>query len=646
LLAAVAGTFVFSGAAAAQSADAAATPGADLRRQLGELAANPTSVSELVETGRTALALGDSEGALGFFTRASQLAPQDARVKAGLAAANARTGRPETALMLFSEALAAGAPEAEIAAERGLAYDLLGQPARAQQDYLASLKLREDPEVRRRLALSLAISGQREAALRLIDPQVRQGDRAGARARIMVLALSGDVNGANAAANAALPASAAQEITPFLTRLASLDAGQMAAAANLGRLPAGGGVRTAAATSRSADQGALAFAGGAGTSSLIGRLPTAPAETGAVRRRPGAVNSAARSAGREPASTPTRTLASASSPVAAQREAGRPVGNWTPPAVSSTAGTMVRTAAVSSVPQGLIQPHPFQPLTLLARTSAAPAGQALADLADEPVELAGATGGPRVPEAVVTAPADEPVLTNAAPATRPVQLAQVDLPAAQPAAQPTPQPVADPQEPEVQEAPVDGAAANLAVWNSGAAPAQSSTPARQITTRPGFSDVVATVSSLPTETASPSAVRRTPSSSRTSAATTERSSAPRASRGTSQTAAVRSAIPAARATTPSAGGNASRIWVQLGVSANRAGFNYEIGRMRRAAPDLFKDRAAFVAPIGSSHRLLVGPFPNAAAARTFVTGLKQKDIASLTWTSPAGTPVERFAAGR
>ena len=167
LLAAAAGTFVFSGATAAQSADAAATPGADLRRQLGELAANPTSVSELVATGRTALKVGDDQGALGFFTRASQLAPQDARVKAGLAAANARTGRPETALMLFSEALAAGAPLGEIAAERGLAYDLLGQPARAQQDYLTSLKLKEDPEVRRRLALSLAISGQREAALRL-----------------------------------------------------------------------------------------------------------------------------------------------------------------------------------------------------------------------------------------------------------------------------------------------------------------------------------------------------------------------------------------------------------------------------------------------------------------------------------------------
>jgi hypothetical protein len=68
--------------------------------------------------------------------------------------------------------------------------------------------------------------------------------------------------------------------------------------------------------------------------------------------------------------------------------------------------------------------------------------------------------------------------------------------------------------------------------------------------------------------------------------------------------------------------------------------------MRRAAPELLKDRTPHVAPIGSSHRLLVGPFPNTAAARTFINGLKQKDIAALSWTSPAGTQVERFAAGR
>ena len=48
------------------------------------------------------------------------------------------------------------------------------------------------PEVERRLALSLAISGQREAALRVIDGQLRRHDRAAWRTQAFVLALTGD----------------------------------------------------------------------------------------------------------------------------------------------------------------------------------------------------------------------------------------------------------------------------------------------------------------------------------------------------------------------------------------------------------------------------------------------------------------------
>ena len=59
----------------------------------------------------------------------------------------------------------------------------MGYPQRAQQEYVAAMRRREDPELRRRLALSLAISGERDAALRLIDPQLRAttGRRGGRR---------------------------------------------------------------------------------------------------------------------------------------------------------------------------------------------------------------------------------------------------------------------------------------------------------------------------------------------------------------------------------------------------------------------------------------------------------------------------------
>ena len=85
--------------------------------------------------------------------------------------------------------------------------------------------------------------------------------------------------------------------------------------------------------------------------------------------------------------------------------------------------------------------------------------------------------------------------------------------------------------------------------------------------------------------------------------------------------------------------------MQLGVSNNRAGFNYEMTRMRRLAPELAR-QTAHTAPVGSSHRLLVGPFPTDAAARTFINTLRQKDIQSMAWTSSAGTEVERLPAGR
>jgi Flp pilus assembly protein TadD len=621
LVAAVTGFCAFSGAAQAQSAAATESPGAALRRQVAELAANPTSVGELVATGRAAMAVGDAEGALGFFTRARDLAPRDARVAAGLASANARMGKPETALVLFTEAASLGAPETELAADRGLAYDLLGQTARAQQDYLLALRHREDAEVRRRLAVSLAISGQREAALRLVDEQVRQGDRAAQRARIMVLALSGDTRGATAAAQADLPAQASQAITPFLTRLASLSPGDQASAANLGRVP--GSARQAQATrTATADPAALAFAGGGApaTRSLSNRLPIAPVSLDAPRRRPGGVTQVA-------SSTPART--------------GEPSR-----VLASSSMLVRRVMPQAPAPSGLDLPHPHQPLRLLngsasavttaetgelsAPSDAAPTRLAVSTAAND--ALAGGAGGP--------AAADE--------------TPRVDLAALQP---PVSAPVAERQpEPEPASAPapqaVDGAAANLSVWNGGAAPATpapaavrprarsappsttaTATPTRQ--NRRAFSDVVAAVSSLPAEptpsSTSRTATRRTPRAAPT----------PTPSRAATQDRTARTAAAAARTATPRQA-QPSRVWVQLGVSPNLTGFNYEISRMRQAAPEL-RTQTAHTAPIGSgSHRLLVGPFPNEAAARTLINSLRQKNISSMTWTSPAGTQVNRF----
>ena len=47
--------------------------------------------------------------------------------------------QPEAALRFFGEALGFGMPEASLAGDRGLAYDMLGQIVRAQRDYRLAL---------------------------------------------------------------------------------------------------------------------------------------------------------------------------------------------------------------------------------------------------------------------------------------------------------------------------------------------------------------------------------------------------------------------------------------------------------------------------------------------------------------------------
>ena len=78
-------------------------------------------------------------------------------------------------------------------ADRGLAYDLLGRQAEAQADYRAALLGADDDEARRRLALSLAISGERPARSTTLAPLIAQARcRREPRARAFVLALTGD----------------------------------------------------------------------------------------------------------------------------------------------------------------------------------------------------------------------------------------------------------------------------------------------------------------------------------------------------------------------------------------------------------------------------------------------------------------------
>lgn len=223
---------------------AAESPSDALARYMKILGPSPQSFEALIGAGRAALALGDTQAAAGFFGRAEEVWPSSPLPQAGMGASLAQEGDGSGALQFFTVAMQRGATQSMIGCGRGLAYDLLGRHADAQADYRAALFGSDADEARRRLALSLAITGNKADALSTLSPLMARGDAAAARTRAFVLALTGDASGAKSAMEAAMPGSGAH-MAYFFQKLPALRSDQKVAAVNLGIFPNSGAVQTA-----------------------------------------------------------------------------------------------------------------------------------------------------------------------------------------------------------------------------------------------------------------------------------------------------------------------------------------------------------------------------------------------------------------
>jgi tetratricopeptide (TPR) repeat protein len=212
---------------------------AELNAALRRLAARPTDLDALVSAGEASLVLNDTGAAAGFFARAAAVSPADRRVLLGQARVALAQQRPVAALQGFSQAEKAGVRSLEMAADRALAYDLVGDNAAAQALYRSVLAADDDnSEVRRRLALSLAISGNRSEFERVLYPMLRDEDRAAYRTRAFGLAVLGRPDDAVAIADAMMPTDLALRMAPYLRYMPRLTKAQQAAAGNLGAFPA------------------------------------------------------------------------------------------------------------------------------------------------------------------------------------------------------------------------------------------------------------------------------------------------------------------------------------------------------------------------------------------------------------------------
>lgn len=208
-----------------------------LNAALVRLGQNPRDLGALLDAGSAAMAIGDIDAAIGFFTRADQLSPGNPRVKAGLASALVHNGNPFDAIPMFAEAERDGGLDSKAELDRGLAYDLVADNASAQRYYRQAMAAGPSDEALRRLSLSLAIAGDRRASEAVIKPLLDRQDKAAWRSRAFSLAIMGKPDEAISIVKETLPADLANAIAPYMRYMPRLTPAQQAAAANFGQFP-------------------------------------------------------------------------------------------------------------------------------------------------------------------------------------------------------------------------------------------------------------------------------------------------------------------------------------------------------------------------------------------------------------------------
>ncbi|CAN5711087.1 hypothetical protein BH11PSE6_BH11PSE6_13310 [soil metagenome] len=650
--------------------------GDELAAEMRMLAANPLDINALVRAGELALKLGDSTAAATFFARAERLDPRNARIKAGMGSLLVQAERPGEARRRFGEAEGLGLDPRAYAADRGLAYDLIGQQERAQRDYRLALQDGSADETVRRYALSLGISGKRDPALQQLDPLLRKNDRGAWRARAFILAMNGDDKGAERIATNMMPPGLAQGLQPFFERLPTLAPTDRAFAVHFGELRA--------TPERIAD------------ARLIPTLAPLPPEPGAGPVAVAAVQAAParkedRRSRRKQRGRKYDIQVAATPPPAPQPEPLPP-----PPVyVASTEVVQPLPVTPSRAPEPsrqtmTLRPAPERPRAVAARpkestpvVAAAPAqGAAVQASANRPVASSPATVGtalqapsrvaaaepvPNGPTSPASSGSSVPSATQASgtmpPSSLPVA-SPVTLGAATPAGTASASPPANTGE----SAPTDARVVADVTPPPAAPPPAAPVPVRSEDSIlasiianiavPGSELDVAPVEPVRTEPAAPAPVRIAPQPAEPAAAVREaaarkaledkkaladkRAAEARKLAEAKKVAEAKKAAELKKKNDPKLL-EPSRIWVQVAGGANEGSLPKEWEKVRAKAPVAFKGKSGWTTPLRATNRVLAGPFKTNDEARSFVNALAKEGISAFTFTSDAGQKIAKLA---
>jgi tetratricopeptide (TPR) repeat protein len=601
--AAILGTIVPQLPAVAQSG--AQSNSENLQDALRRIALDSNDSSALADAGLAALELRDMRAAIGFLAKADQIYSSSGRVKAGLGRALLAEENPFGAIRYFDQAVENGIAAREIAADRGLAYDLIGRNRDAQKDYELAMRSGSDDQLIERYAISLGISGDVDRAEAQLGPLLQKSDRDAWRNRAFIYAMNGRKKDADNIVDQTMERRMANAIKPFFDRMPKLTAAQKAAAVHFGHFPASEniGVDVAAVQLASslaarggdgADAGLIPVGEAFGADTKRPRVLAMPDKS--PRRRPGAAD--ARFSDRKS----TRRLKKNEAVQLAETELPAPSGASSarsnafarakpapPPAASLTAES--EPAPTKS------RPEPVQAAEIKPAGKNASAGFATSLGVSQPPVLVSQTverkveiaGRQPVPQAMSQS-ADQRVAEGStageARTGGPVNLINFDLAQTRPAA--------------VEMAAADPAPKRLSDIIKGIDIPEQETRSEVV---PVDLDEIEPAKPQPKIIAKP--VEKAPAK-------------------------------------PKQPLHPKRYWVQIATGSNLNALKFDYRRMVKKQPDMFKRQKAWTSPWGNTRRLVIGPFDDFKAAKAFEADYRKDGGDGFAWASADGVEVNEL----
>lgn len=566
----------------------------NLQDALRRIAINSNDSSALADAGLAALELGDMRAAIGFLAKADQIYSTSGRVKVGLGRALLAEENPFGAIRYFDQAVANGIAPREIAADRGLAYDLIGRNRDAQKDYELAMLYGSNDELTGRYAVSLGISGDVDRADAQLNPLLQKSDRDAWRNRAFIYAMNGRKKDAENIVEQTMERSMAKAIKPFFDRMPKLTAAQKAAAVHFGHFPASENIGVdvaavqlassqAARNGNGADAGLIPVGEALGTDTKRPRVLAMPDKS--PRRRPGATE-------RKPSEREIRR--------AAKTKEAQALSQTTSPAPSTGRASRSTTTASSKpvpAPQPVtpqtIEPEPIKTAEIQPQRKAAAPGFATTIGVSQPpvlvsqtlerkVEIAG-----RQPDSASVV--QRPAQGSSAEETKtggPVNLINFDLAQQRPAstemaaAVPVSRPLAD----IISGIDIPDRETRSAVVPVDLDEIEPAKPQPKIVAKP---------------------VEKTP---------------------------VKPKEPA----------HPKRYWVQIATGSNLDALKFDYRRMTKKQPDIFKSQKAWTSPWGRTRRLVVGPFDDFKAAKAFEADYRKDGGDGFAWASADGVEVNEL----